>query len=389
MTSFSTITIIVLDGFGVGGAPDADKYGDSGADTLGHLAEYKDLRLRNLFSLGLANLKTLHGVTPALNPLGCYGVMREMSKGKGSTEGHWEIAGCLTEEPFILFPGGFPEDMISQFSSSIGRGILGNEPASGTEIIDRLGELHCETGKPIVYTSADSVFQITACEDVVPLPQLYEWCETARAMLTGKWNVIRVIARPFIRQGDKFVRTTGRKDYSVEPTDETVLDTLKDAGIPVIGVGKIDDLFAGRGLTRSYLAKSNSQGMEKTIELTAQQNCGLIFTNLVDFDMKYGHRNDPDGYITALEIFDRELGDLMRVMKEDQLLILTSDHGCDPLFDGWDHTREQVPLLAYSPRMNRGVDLGRRETFADVAATVAENFSVTAPPVGKSFMDVL
>jgi phosphopentomutase len=323
------------------------------------------------------------------NPLGFYGKMQEKSRGKGSTEGHWEIAGCLTEEPFVLFPNGFPDNLIKQFSKLIGREVLGNIAASGTEIINQLGDEHYKTGKPIVYTSADSVFQIAASEELIPIETLYKWCDLAREMLKGDWNIVRVIARPFVRQGKKYVRTVNRRDFSVLPPSTTILESLKEAKLEVIGIGKIKDLFAGIGLTESYKTKNNDDGMAKTIEQTVNIKQGLVFSNLVDFDMIYGHRNDPEGYIKALEDFDRELADLTNIMKKDQLLILTADHGCDPLFKGWDHTREMVPLLVYSPDFKAGGELGLRESFADIAATLAENFNIKNPGEGKSFLSAV
>lgn len=386
---FRTITLIVLDSVGLGGAPDADEYGDAGADTLGHLAEFRKMKVKNLISIGLANIRPFPHLDPVHNPSGYYGMMTERSRGKGSTEGHWEIAGCVTEVPFAVYPDGFPEEIIKKFSKAIGREVIGNCPASGTEIIMRLGDEHCKTGKPIVYTSADSVFQIAACEEIVPLEELYKWCETVRKMLTGDWNVVRVIARPFTKKGGQYTRTSNRRDFSVEPQCDTVLDLLNAKGIPVVGIGKIKDLFAGRGVGASYKTRNNDEGMKKTFEITKSLDQGLVFTNLIDFDMVYGHRNDADGYIRALETFDLKLGELMATMKEDQLLIITADHGCDPLFKGWDHTRERVPLLVYSPRFVQGGELGCRETLADVGATIAENFSLSPLKNGLSFFETI
>lgn len=386
---FRTITLIVLDSVGLGGAPDAEEYGDAGADTLGHLAEFRRLKVKNLISIGLANIRPFQHLDPVRNPSGYYGMMTEKSSGKGSTEGHWEIAGCVTEVPFVVYPDGFPEEIIKKFSKAIGREVIGNCPASGTEIIVRFGDEHCKTGKPIVYTSADSVFQIAACEEIIPLEELYRWCETARKMLTDEWNVVRVIARPFAKKGGQYTRTANRRDFSVEPQCDTVLDLLSAKGIPVVGIGKIKDLFAGRGVGTSHKTSNNDEGMKKTFEITRSLDRGLVFTNLIDFDMVYGHRNDADGYIRALEIFDLQLGELMTSMKEDQLLIITADHGCDPLFKGWDHTRERVPLLVYSPRFVQGGELGCRETFADVGATIAQNFGLPSLKNGLSFFETI
>ena len=386
---FRTITIIVLDSVGIGGAADAGDYGDTGADTLGHLAEFRRIKIKNLTGLGIGNIRPLKNIPSARTPSGFYGTMVEKSRGKGSTEGHWEIAGCITEIPFVVFPDGFPDEMIKQFGKSIGRGVLGNFAASGTEIIERLGQEHCRTGKPIVYTSADSVFQIAACEDIIPLEELYQWCAAARKMLTGKWNMVRVIARPFSKKGGSFIRTPNRRDFSVEPTCETVLDLLAAEKIPVTGIGKIKDLFAGRGISASYKIRDNNEGMAKTEGAIQSQDLGLIFTNLIDFDTLYGHRNDAEGYIKALETFDTQLGSLIKIMKDDQLLIITADHGCDPLFKGWDHTRENVPVLAYSPAFKQGGELGVRDTFADVGATIADNFNLPQLAAGRSFLETI
>ncbi len=387
MSQFRTITLIVLDSLGIGEAPDAHEYGDRGADTLGHLCEFAKMKVPNLASTGLGNIRPLQGIMPATRPSGFYGKLQEKSKGKGSTEGHWEIMGCVTEQPFALYPNGFPDDIIQDFNKITGRGVLGNVPASGTEIINQLGKKHMETGDPILYTSADSVFQVAAAEEIVPLKTLYDWCAKARKMLTGDRNVVRVIARPFEKRGDKFVRTSGRKDFSVMPTCDTALDILKNNGIKTIGIGKIGDLFADRGLKEIIKTKNNDEGMLTTIEKTVKTDRGLIMTNLVDFDMVYGHRNDAPGYIKALEQFDRKLPELTRKMTDDQMLIITADHGCDPLFKGWDHTRERVPLLVYSPSFGEGGELGLRESFADVGATITENFELPSPKYGESFME--
>lgn len=386
---FRTITILVLDSVGIGGAADAGSYGDEGADTLGHLAEFRRIRIKNLTELGIGNIRPLKDIPPSIAPSGFYGAMVEKSKGKGSTEGHWEIAGCITEIPFVVFPNGFPDEMIRQFSKAIGREVLGNSAASGTEIIERLGQEHCKTGKPIVYTSADSVFQIAACEEIIPLNELYQMCIVARKMLTGKWNMVRVIARPFSRKTGGFVRTPNRRDFSVDPTSETVLDKLAARNISVTAIGKIKDLFAGKGISFSHKTRDNNEGMSKTIDITKSLDFGLVFTNLIDFDTVYGHRNDAEGYIKALEAFDVQLGNLMKTMKEDQLLIITADHGCDPLYKGWDHTRENVPIITYTPSVKHGGELGVRDTFADVGATIAENFNLSPMATGRSFLETI
>jgi phosphopentomutase len=387
--SFRTITLIVLDSVGLGNAPDAPAYGDAGADTLGHLAEFRRLKVKNLAAIGLGNIRLFRNIDPSRKPSGFYGMMTEKSKGKGSTEGHWEIAGCITEVPFAIFPDGFPDEIIKKFSKAVGRDVIGNCPASGTEIIERFGDEHCRTGKPIVYTSADSVFQIAASEEIVPIDVLYKWCEMARRLLTDDWNVVRVIARPFTKKGGHYIRTVNRRDFSMEPNCDTVLDLLSAGGISVAGIGKIKDLFAGRGINASYKTRDNNEGMKKTSEITQSLDRGLIFTNLIDFDMNYGHRNDADGYIKALESFDSQLGGFMESLKKDQLLIITADHGCDPLFKGWDHTRERVPLLVYSSRFVQGGDLGIRETFADIGATIAENFGLPQLKTGRSFFETI
>jgi phosphopentomutase len=386
---FRTITIIVLDSVGIGGAADAGDYGDAGADTLGHLAEFRRIRIKTLSDLGLGNIRPFENIPPAKVPSGFYGTMVEKSRGKGSTEGHWEIAGCITETPFVVFPDGFPEEMLNLFKKSIGRDLLGNCAASGTEIIERLGQEHCRTGKPIVYTSADSVFQIAACEEIIPLEELYRWCAAARKILTGKWNMVRVIARPFTKKGGSFVRTPNRRDFSVEPTSKTVLDLLAAEKIPVTGIGKIKDLFAGRGISSSYKTRDNNEGMATTRDAIQSLDFGLIFTNLIDFDTVYGHRNDAEGYIKALEAFDAQLGNLIKIMKDDQLLIITADHGCDPLYKGWDHTRENVPVLAYSPASRHGGELGVRDTFADIGAMIAENYNLPQLAAGRSFLETI
>ena len=378
---------IVMDSVGVGELPDAGKYGDRGANTLGHIAEaVGGLDLPVLASLGLGNIISLQGMPPARSPAAAHGKCAEISAGKDTSTGHWEMAGLEITEAFPVFPDGFPEEILASFRERTGRQVLGNKPASGTVILDELGEEHMRTGALIVYTSGDSVFQIAAHEDVVPLAELYRYCEIARAIL-DPYHVGRVIARPFIGPGrGRFQRTYNRHDYSVPPPEPTVLDRAAESGIAVVGVGKIDDIFVGRGITRKVKSEGNADGMEKMLALCENTPRGILFNNLVDFDAKYGHRRDVRGYYACLQEFDDYLAQLMtRVRPDRDLVVLTADHGNDPTMPGSDHTREYVPLLAFGPRGAAGVDLGIRTTFADIAATVAEIFDLEAPPRGTSF----
>ncbi|MGB9885901.1 MAG: phosphopentomutase [Moorellales bacterium] len=378
--------VIVLDSVGVGALPDADRYGDAEANTLGHVAEaVGGLNLPHLGRLGLGNIVPIRGVRPEPCPRAHYGKMAERSAGKDTTTGHWELMGLVTEQPFPVYPQGFPPEIIEPFEKAIGRRVLGNRPASGTEIIAELGEEHLRTGRPIVYTSADSVFQIAAHEEVISVEELYRYCLLARRLLTGKHAVGRVIARPFLGRPGSFYRTSRRRDFALPPPRPTLLDRLREQGQEVIGIGKIEDIFAGRGLTRAYHTEDNADGMETTVKILRQPFSGLVFTNLVDYDMRYGHRNDPQGYARALEEFDSRLPELLSVLGADDLLIITADHGCDPTTPGTDHTREYVPILACLEASQPGRDLGTRETFADVAATLAEMFGLAAPEVGTSF----
>lgn len=379
--------VIVLDSVGVGEMPDAAGYGDAGSNTLAHTASAVDgISLPNLGRLGLGNIIPIEGVPPDKIPSGCYGKMAERSVGKDSTTGHWEIAGIITNQPFPLYPNGFSSEVILPFEKAIGRRILGNVPASGTEIIKELGEEHMRTGGPIVYTSADSVFQIAAHEDVVPLDELCRWCEIARGILVGTNAVARVIARPFAGAPGEFYRTPHRRDFSISPPDATILDRVKDAGGDVIAIGKIEDIFAGRGITEALHAADNLSATEELVRVTASGRGQLVFANLVDFDMQYGHRNDPQGYAEALESFDLELPRVLSSMRESDILIITADHGCDPTTESTDHSREYVPLLVTGPRLKQGIDLGVRDGFCDVAATVADALRVQAPPCGTSFL---
>lgn len=363
--------VIVLDSLGIGALPDAAAFGDEGSNTLGHILErMPDLRIPNLRALGLGRLM---GAQDAVREDAGYGRMRERSRGKDTTTGHWEMSGVILDRPFPTFPHGFPEEFLKQFSERVGRPVIGNCTASGTEIIQRLGRQAVEERALIVYTSADSVFQIAAHEEIVPVEELYEICRTARGMLTGEMAVGRVIARPFVGQDGQYVRTANRRDFSLEPTGRTMLDGVKEAGLSVLSVGKIYDIFAGRGVTQAHLTHGNAEGERKTLELMAEDFTGLLFVNLVDFDMLYGHRRDVAGYGHALEHFDETLGQLLAMLRPQDLLIVTGDHGCDPAFTGTDHTREYVPVLMAGGA--RGL-LPERETFADVAATVCRHLDV-------------
>ena len=378
--------ILILDGVGIGEAPDAADYGDAGSDTLGNLARASSggLKLPHLERLGLGNIRSLEGVAPRRDATGAWGAMRPASAGKDSTTGHWEIAGVHLARPFPTFPNGFPQEVIKKFAGATGRGVIGNVVGSGTDVIDRYGDQHRATGSWIVYTSADSVFQIAAHEGVIPLGELYRACEIARAMLTPPHDVSRVIARPFIGESGSYKRTANRRDYSIEPPAETLLDTLAKAGIPRAGVGKVDDLFAGRSIGSKH-TPSNAEGIRGITEWLSTAESGLLFVNLVDFDQLYGHRNDVAGFYGALREFDAALPSITSRLKEDDLLFITADHGNDPTTPSTDHAREKVPLLAAGPRVFPR-DLGERETFSDLGATVAEWFGLSFRGRGKSFL---
>lgn len=376
---------MVLDSVGVGDAPDAEHFGDLGADTLGNLSRaVGGLRLPCLESLGLGHLGTIAGVPPCAAPVAAYGRLTERSAGKDTTTGHWEIAGVPIAQPFPLFPDGFPQDLLAAFEAATGHGVLGNRPASGTVIIDELGEEHLRSGRPIVYTSGDSVFQIAAHEDAFGLDELYRCCEIART-LVDPLGVGRVIARPFVGQPGSFQRTGRRRDYSRRPPRPTVLDAMTAAAEPVVGVGKIHDIFAGAGVTEKVPTADNREGVEATLEVMGRLRRGLIFTNLVDFDALYGHRRDPEGYARCLETFDTLLPSILKALDPEDLLILTADHGNDPTMPGTDHTRERVPLLVVGGQA-AGVDLGTGETFADIAATLRHIFDLPAADAGQSFL---
>lgn len=388
--------VIVLDSVGIGELPDSKAYGDEGSNTVGHISQLvKDFSLPNLERLGLANIdgfketyrtKTdLHGI----NLIGSYGKMAEKSAGKDTTTGHWEIAGIILNKPFPLFPEGFPDDLIKEFERRIGRKTLGNKPASGTVIIQELGDEHVKTGYPIVYTSADSVFQIAAHETVIPIEEQYRICRTAREMLTGDYGVGRVIARPFTGESGNYKRTERRKDFSIKPPRKTILNYLQENGYEVRAIGKIEDIFSNSGITKSVHTRSNSDGIDKTIEWINEEYEGMLFTNLVDFDMHYGHRNDVEGYAKALIEFDSRLPEILEHLKDEDILLITGDHGCDPSTGSTDHSREYVPLLITGKHVRKGVNLHTRSSFADVAKTIAEYFGVENQLCGESFLNLI
>ncbi|QJC52146.1 phosphopentomutase [Paenibacillus albicereus] len=388
---FKRIHIIVMDSVGIGEAPDAASFGDVGADTLGHIAETQGgLRMPVMGSLGLANIRPFQGIEPADEPRAFYGRMQEASSGKDTMTGHWELMGLRIDTPFRVFEHGFPQELIDRIEAYTGRKVIGNKPASGTEIIDELGEEHMRTGALIVYTSADSVLQIAAHEEIVPLPELYAICEFCREItLEDPYMLGRIIARPFVGGPGTFKRTAGRHDYALKPFQPTVMNALQDAGRDVVAIGKISDIFDGEGVTRSIRTASNAEGMARLTEVCGEDFTGISFLNLVDFDALYGHRRDPAGYGRALEAFDAQLPAVIERLNGDDLLLVTADHGNDPTYPGTDHTREYVPLLVYSPRFAGGRELPLRLTFADVGATVADNFGVAAPEHGKSFLGEL
>jgi phosphopentomutase len=383
---FRRVIWIVLDSVGIGEMPDAEAYGDRGSDTLGNIARRRRLRVPNLCRLGLANIKALEGLEPAAEPQAAFGRCALASPGKDTTTGHWEMAGIHLEKPFPLFPRGFPPAIIGEFERRTGRSVLGNKAASGTEIIEELGEEHMRTGSAIVYTSADSVFQIAAHEEVITLFELYKMCETARELLRGPYEVGRVIARPFVGSPGAFARTASRRDYAIAPPRGMLLDQLEARDVEIFSVGKIFDVFLGRGIGDHEKTKSNADGMAKTLAAMDALERGLIFVNLVDFDMLYGHRNDVEGYARALEEVDAWLPSFEAKLAPDDLAILTADHGCDPTTPSTDHSREYVPLLAYGRNARQGVNLGLRGTLSDIGQTVAENFGASIP-MGKSFLE--
>lgn len=386
MASFVRVIWMVLDSVGIGALPDAADYGDTGRNTLGHIAESRQLAIPNLVRLGLANIAPLKHLAPPGRPLGAFGKGATHSPGKDTTTGHWEMAGIWLDQAFPVYPNGFPRELIAEFEKQIGRKTIGNKPASGTEIIKELGEEHMRTGHPIVYTSGDSVFQIAAHEEVIPVAELYRMCEIARKLLDGPHRVGRVIARPFTGTPPNFKRTERRHDYAVEPPRPMLLDVLKDRGVPVFGVGKIHDIYNGRGVEDYVTTKNNADGMGKISVAMCDRSSGLIFANLVDFDMLYGHRKDVEGFARSLEEFDALLGPFLAALRPSDLLLITADHGCDPdpRWATTDHSREYVPILAYAPASDGGVNLGVRATLADMGQTVAENFGGRIPH-GTSF----
>lgn len=387
-TEIDKVVLIVLDSVGIGELPDAKEYGDVGANTLVNTAEAIDgFKLPNLEKLGLGKIEDIKGVDSKLKSRGVYSKMKEKSVGKDTTTGHWELAGLVSESPFPVYPNGFPDEVIEQFEEEIGKEILGNKPASGTVIIEELGKEHMESGKPIVYTSADSVFQIAAHEDVIPVEKLYEMCEIARDILQGEHGVARVIARPFVGELGSLNRTDRRKDFSLAPPEDTVLDKLKDNGVPVLAVGKIEDIFTNKGITRSNHTVDNMDSVDAIIDYLKEDKKSFIFANLVEFDMVFGHRRNAQGYAEALKDFDIRLPEILDHLNENDMLIITADHGCDPTFKGTDHTREYVPLLVYGDKIKEDYKLDVRESFADIASTISESFNLGSFKNGKSFLN--
>jgi phosphopentomutase len=390
MSNINRVILVVLDSVGIGELPDAPEYGDTGSNTVGNIVRISGgIDIPNMNKLGFGKIDGI-GYLPAPGDVeGSYGRMAEVSKGKDTITGHWEIAGLQLEYPFPTYPEGFSEEIINKFEELTGRGVLANCTASGTEIIKQYGEEHMKTGKLIVYTSADSVFQIAAHEEIVPLEELYRICRIAREMLQGENMVGRVIARPFLGQPGSFARTSNRRDFSAEPTSDTILDKVMQKGLDVIAVGKIEDIFSKKGITLAEHTKNNTNGVDVTLDFMKKQSRGIIFTNLVDFDMLYGHRNDIEGYKNALEEFDKRLPELISAMREDDLLIITADHGCDPSTASTDHSREYVPVLLYGQNIKKDVNLGTRKTFSDIASTIAEIFDIKNIFPGQSFFKEL
>ncbi|MTH52258.1 phosphopentomutase [Bacillus mangrovi] len=386
--TYKRIFVIVMDSVGIGEAPDAAEFNDKGADTLGHIAEKMNgLMMPNMSELGLGNIKSIKGIPATELPKGYFTKMQEASSGKDTMTGHWEIMGLNIQEPFQVFPEGFPKELIDQLEKETGRKVIGNKPASGTEILEELGEEHIKTGALIVYTSADSVLQIAAHEEIIPIEELYDICEKARKMtMTEPYKLGRVIARPFTGEAGNWIRTSNRHDYALKPFGRTVMDELKDSGYDVIAIGKISDIYDGEGITDSIRTKSNMDGMDQIVKVMDRSFNGISFLNLVDFDALYGHRRNAEGYGQALQEFDARLPEVLNNLRTDDLLIITADHGNDPIHHGTDHTREYVPLIAFSPRMITGKELPVRKTFADVGATIADNFKVKMPEYGTSFL---
>lgn len=381
----SRVIILILDSVGIGELPDAAKYGDEGSNTLVNTAEaVGGINLPNLRKLGLGNIGHIRGVSKTKKPLAAYGKLAERSAGKDTTTGHWELMGLYLSKPFPTYPNGFPDEIIKRFEVATGRKVLGNKPASGTEIIKELGKEHIKTGKPIVYTSADSVFQIAAHKEVIPLDELYDMCKIARNILKGEHKVGRVIARPFIGESGNFQRMAERKDFSIEPPDKTVLEYASNNGVKVIAIGKIAELFGFKGISEVMHTRNNMDGVDKILRSMRKEKSGIIFANLVDFDMLWGHRNDPEGYAKGLEAVDKRLPEVLKPLRPDDMLIITADHGCDPTTESTDHSREYVPLLIYGERIEP-VNLGTRETFADVGKTISDLLGFEASVEGTSF----
>ncbi len=380
---------MIIDSVGIGEMPDSKDFGDIGVNTLGNIVKfYKDIKIPNLINLGIANIDKIDFLDSIENPIGCFGRCLEVSNGKDTTTGHWEMTGVLVKKPFKTFENGFPKDIIEEFERRTNRKVVGNKPASGTEILDEYGEHQMKTGDVIVYTSADSVFQIAAHEEVIPLDELYKMCEIAREIMMGDNAVARVIARPYIgKKKGEFERTSNRRDYSLNPFEKTVLDYIKESNLDVIAVGKIEDIFNGQGITEAIHTKDNMDGVDQTINYIKKENKGLIFTNLVDFDSKYGHRRDVLGYKNALEEFDKRIPEIIDAMKEDDILIINSDHGNDPTYKGTDHTRESIPVLVYGKNIKNGVNLGIRKSFADIGKTVSDILNIDKLENGISFKD--
>lgn len=381
---------IVLDSVGMGALPDAHLYGDEGANTIGNISKKMGgLHLPNMQMLGLGNIEGMVGVDPIDSPKGAYARLAELSQGKDTSTGHWEMVGVYTEHGFPTYPNGFPKEVMEAFEAAIGTKTLANYPASGTAIIEQLGQKHVETGYPIVYISADSVFQIAAHEDVIPLERLYEMCSVARKILKDEHAVARVIARPFTGSDGNFTRTANRRDFALKPPHKTTLDYINDAGMDVVAVGKIEDIFAGQGVTKAIHTKDNMEGIDVTIAQMREDSKGLIFANLVDFDMKWGHRNDYKNYAKGLEAFDARLPEILSGMNKDDILIITADHGCDPTTPGTDHSREYVPLLVYGEMIKQNIDLKTRKSFADIGQTIGEIFNLPKLPIGESFLSLI
>lgn len=382
----SRVIWMIIDSVGIGALPDSEKFGDVNVNTLGNIVKnYKDIKLPNMLKLGLGNIDGIDSLEGVKSPIGAFGRASEVSKGKDTTTGHWEMTGVLVETPFKTYENGFPKEIIDEFERKTNRKVIGNKPASGTAILDELGEQQMKTGEVIVYTSADSVFQIAAHEEIIPLDELYKMCEIAREIMMGDNAVARIIARPFVGQPGAFERTSNRRDYSLSPFEDTVLDNIKNSNLDVIGVGKIEDIFNKQGITEAIHTKDNMDGVDQTINYMKKENNGLIFTNLVDFDSKYGHRRDVKGYKEALEEFDARIPEILENMEDDDILIINSDHGNDPTYKGTDHTREYIPILICGKNVKSGLNLGTRSSFADIGATVADLLNVKMPKHGNSF----